>query len=61
MKASADYLNLPRKSTDKILHLPGDNGKMPVLGDTVEFLTDYLGLVSRKHKLYGHKDLGGNV
>ena len=53
MKTSTDYLDLPRKSTDKVKHVPGDNGAMPILGDTVEFLSDYLGLVSRKHKLYG--------
>jgi cytochrome P450 len=53
MKASNEYLDLPRKSNDDIKHIPGDNGALPILGDTVAFLTDYLALVTRKHKMYG--------
>ncbi|MFQ3200956.1 MAG: cytochrome P450, partial [Zhongshania sp.] len=53
MKTPTEHIELPRRSSDDIMHLPGDKGALPILGDTVEFLTDYLGLVTRKHKLYG--------
>ncbi|WP_373089067.1 cytochrome P450 [Zhongshania sp.] len=53
MKTSTDYLELPRKANRHVNHIPGDNGALPILGDTVEFLKDYHGLINRKYKLYG--------
>jgi cytochrome P450 len=53
MKTSTDYPELPRKANRHVDHIPGDNGALPILGDTVEFLKDYHGLINRKYKLYG--------
>ncbi len=57
MKAeqTMEHLNLPKKpvSKDQLKHIPGDTGELPVLGDTLPFLQDYLGLVQKKAKLHG--------
>ena len=50
---STDYLQLPRMPTSRLHHIPGDSGQLPILGDTLPFLKDYLGLVQRKSAKYG--------
>jgi cytochrome P450 len=50
---SNDYLQLPRMPNSKLSHIPGDNGQLPILGDTLPFLKDYLGLVREKTAKYG--------
>lgn len=53
MSHPSDYLDLPRESNRELEHIPGDNGKWPLLGDTFEFLRDYHGLGERKFRKYG--------
>lgn len=50
---SSDYLQLPRMPNSKLSHIPGDRGQLPILGDTIPFLNDYLGLVQSKASKYG--------
>lgn len=53
MSHSTEYLNLPRKSNRDLTHIPGDDGALPLLGDTFEFLRDYHGLGKRRYAQYG--------
>ena len=48
-----DYLTMPRRPSGDLKHIPGDDGALPVLGDTVRFLTDYLGMSMEKYQRYG--------
>ncbi|MGJ8687440.1 MAG: cytochrome P450 [Spongiibacteraceae bacterium] len=53
MKTNTDYLQSPRLPNKNIKHIPGDNGALPVLGDTLIFLKDYVGLTKSKYEKYG--------
>ena len=43
---------LPKKPTNKVSHIPGDNGP-PVVGYTFQFLKDFHGLVNKMAARYG--------
>lgn len=45
-------LELPKKPSNKVSHIPGENG-MPVVGFTFHFLKDFHGLVNRMEQKYG--------
>ncbi len=51
--SSSDYLKAPRKPCADVNHLPGDNGVLPLLGDTIPFLTNYLPMSMEKYRKYG--------
>lgn len=44
--------SLPKKPTNKVSHIPGDNG-LPIVGYTFEFLKDFPGLVNKMAARYG--------
>lgn len=53
MVTAADIIaTLPKKPTNKVTHLPGDNGP-PIIGYTFQFLKDFPGLVNRMQARYG--------
>lgn len=43
---------LPKKPSNKVSHIPGDNG-LPIVGYTFEFLKDFPGLVNKMAARYG--------
>ncbi len=45
-------LKLPKKPSNKVTHIPGENG-MPVVGFTFHFLKDFHGLVNRMEQKHG--------
>ncbi|MCG8312427.1 MAG: cytochrome P450 [Pseudomonadales bacterium] len=53
MTSAADVISdLPKKSTKKLSHIPGDYG-IPLVGYTYDFFTDFPGLIKRKQQQYG--------
>lgn len=49
----AETEKAPVKPNRNIDHLPGDNGALPIIGDTVSFLTNYLPMSMAKYRKYG--------
>ncbi|MGB1544116.1 MAG: cytochrome P450 [Spongiibacter marinus] len=51
--STAETIKAARKPTSDIDHLPGDRGALPILGDTIPFLTDYFAMSMEKYRKYG--------